>query len=172
MYTFYANGTKNWGGSNRSLSAEAYNNGSGSVERLYGGFFSGGALGSGNITNLVLNNVTTYGGGTGIITNVVGVGINDLSVYNTPVNQYGIKMDNNTSAVGTNKYGLYIGNISGASSSNYSIYTGSADSYFGGNVGIGTTTPAARLDVAGNIKLSGASSSIISDGDICIGTCQ
>jgi len=37
-----------------------------------------------------------------------------------------------------------------------------------GNIGIGKTTPAQKLDVAGNIKLSG---SIVSDGDICIGKC-
>lgn len=35
-------------------------------------------------------------------------------------------------------------------------------------IGIGTTTPAEKLDVAGNIKLSG---NILSDGDICIGSC-
>ena len=38
----------------------------------------------------------------------------------------------------------------------------------GGNIGIGTTTPDAKLDVNGDIKLSG---DIISDGYICIGTC-
>jgi hypothetical protein len=38
-----------------------------------------------------------------------------------------------------------------------------------GNVGIGTTSPKAKLDVSGDIKLSG---SLISDGDICIGKCQ
>lgn len=36
------------------------------------------------------------------------------------------------------------------------------------NVGIGTATPAEKLDVAGNIKLTG---SIVSDGDICLGNC-
>ncbi len=40
--------------------------------------------------------------------------------------------------------------------------------YEAGNVGIGTTSPAQKLDVNGNIKLTG---SIISDGDICIGNC-
>jgi hypothetical protein len=36
------------------------------------------------------------------------------------------------------------------------------------NVGIGTTTPSQALDVQGNIHLTG---NIVSDGDICIGTC-
>ncbi len=41
-------------------------------------------------------------------------------------------------------------------------------SILAGQVGIGTTTPTQALDVNGNIKLSG---SVVSDGDICIGTC-
>lgn len=38
----------------------------------------------------------------------------------------------------------------------------------GGNVGIGTTTPSQRLEIQGNLKLSG---NILSDGAICIGHC-
>jgi len=37
-----------------------------------------------------------------------------------------------------------------------------------GNVGIGHINPTEKLDVLGNIKLSG---NIVSDNDICIGTC-
>lgn len=38
-----------------------------------------------------------------------------------------------------------------------------------GNVGIGTTSPSAKIDINGDVKISG---NLISDGDICIGTCQ
>jgi len=37
-----------------------------------------------------------------------------------------------------------------------------------GNVGVGTAAPQSKLDVAGDIRLTG---SILSDGDICIGEC-
>ncbi|MBI2548296.1 hypothetical protein HYW21_03015 [Candidatus Woesearchaeota archaeon] len=38
----------------------------------------------------------------------------------------------------------------------------------GGNLGLGNVNPSERLEVTGNIKLSG---NILSDGDICIGNC-
>jgi len=37
-----------------------------------------------------------------------------------------------------------------------------------GNLGIGDSTPTEKLDVAGNIRLTG---NIVSPNDICIGTC-
>ena len=50
-----------------------------------------------------------------------------------------------------NQYGLRVANLIGASN-NYGVYIdGTTKSYFGGLVGIGTTSPAAKLHVAGDI---------------------
>ena len=48
------------------------------------------------------------------------------------------------------KYGVRVDDLTEATD-NYSIYTGSAKSYFGGSVGIGTTTPVSTLSVQGSL---------------------
>jgi hypothetical protein len=48
----------------------------------------------------------------------------------------------------SNNIGLYIGNL-GSDAGDYSVYTENTKSYFGGSVGIGTTTPTAKLFVTG-----------------------
>ncbi|MGO9270630.1 MAG: tail fiber domain-containing protein [Terriglobia bacterium] len=56
----------------------------------------------------------------------------------------------------TNAYGVYINNsaTTGTITNRYDLYAASANakSYFAGNVGIGTTTPAAKLEVNGTTK--------------------
>jgi hypothetical protein len=53
-----------------------------------------------------------------------------------------------TAGVVTNNYGLYLEGQSGIGTNNYQLYSaGTAPSYFGGNLGIGTTTPYAKLSI-------------------------
>jgi len=55
-----------------------------------------------------------------------------------------------------------------ANTNSYIKFTSPNISMIGGNVGIGTTSPSAKLDVVGNIKI-GADQNIFSDGSITIG---
>lgn len=60
----------------------------------------------------------------------------------------------------TSNYGIYIASLT-ASANNYSFYNpASAKSYFGGSVGIGTTTPSALLDVHGSLYVNGAANQL------------
>ncbi len=82
------------------------------------------------------------------------------------LNNYDIRL--NSPLLGTggeiiNDYGLYIGNRVGTGL-NYSIYTGTAQSYFGGNVGIGTESPLSLLHLGGTPG-SLASGLTFGDGD-------
>ena len=72
-----------------------------------------------------------------------------LSNAGTVDNTYGFyTTDNGGNGTIGNNYGVYVTNLSSGSSSNYAIYTaGTTESYFGGSVGIGTTSPLAKFDV-------------------------
>jgi len=72
----------------------------------------------------------------------------------TVTNYHGYYVANPLGAgTATNVYGLYVASLTKGVTDNFAVYTaGTTKSYFGGNVGIGTTTPNTfKLEVAGNI---------------------
>ena len=76
-------------------------------------------------------------GTTGTVTSFTGIDVNDNSVSNTI---YGFR---SRLTLGTGKYGLY--------------FDGTANNYLNGNVGIGTSTPTATLQVSGTTLLQSIS---------------
>jgi|GEM_PF-5730755 len=94
----------------------------------------------------------------------------------------GIRVRSPSTGTITNTYGLRIDEITVGSSNRFAIYTGgTTKSYFGGNVGIGTTTPYSKLTVWGSGTSTGklfelvnnASTtlfSVLDDGTTQIGT--
>lgn len=81
----------------------------------------------------------------------------------TMTNLYGLYVADASKGAGstiTTQYGLYIADQT-QGGTNYAFYSaGTAQSYFGGNVGI-KTTPGSELDVKGTIRLSGSSSGYV-----------
>ena len=55
----------------------------------------------------------------------------------------------------SNYYGLYMANPTAVVPGAYGLYSAGGMNYFGGNVGIGTTTPGANLEVNGTAKFDG-----------------
>jgi hypothetical protein len=101
---------------------------------------------------LVQNNSSLMGVNSAGATTAYGAYITNSGSFATTTYGTYIQGTNN----GGLNYGLYLTGVN-AASGNYSIYSGSAaQSYFAGNIGIGTTTPAQALSVAGNMRLTGA----------------
>jgi hypothetical protein len=86
---------------------------------------------------------------------------------------YGFYVANGTGAgTLTNQYGVYIENLTMGGTSNYSVYTGTAPSYFGGKVTIGGVAPEANFA----LTIQGASGPIygfhVIGGDGVATVCQ
>jgi hypothetical protein len=86
----------------------------------------------------------------------------DTATGQTITNSYGVMIeDGGGTSNPANLYGVYVRNLTKGTTQNFAVYTeGTTKSYFGGNVGIGQTTPGAKLDVNGNVRLSGTGSEV------------
>lgn len=114
------------------------NLGSGNIGQMEGIIINGRHGGTGNISwGVGLDIYPTSITSTGNITNNAGIYINPVthSGAGTVTNAYGIYIDNQASS-GTNAWNLYS--------------AGPGLNYFGGNVGIGTTSTAYKLEVNGS----------------------
>ncbi|MCB9026870.1 MAG: hypothetical protein H6625_11165 [Bdellovibrionaceae bacterium] len=104
---------------------------------------------------VTINSASTHTG-TGTVLDMTG---GDFSITNstgTITDGFGLKTSITNSATVTNAYGLYVGNIQGTN--RYSIYSSdsNAPSFFAGNMGIGVSSPARLLNVAGPIRVNPA----------------
>ncbi len=138
--------------------ARANNSGAGGVSNVITGFEAIVAQqGSGLINSArgfsaqIQNNSAT-----GVITNAKTAELNIPYFGSTGsiINQYGLYVQNQGNAQVTNSYGIYLTNQTGATTT-YSIYSVGGNNYLGGNLGIGTTTPAVKLSVVGDSYFGG-----------------
>ena len=105
------------------LQSSIYNNSTGTITNAYGTYTQIYNLSTGTITNAYGNYITPF-----------------VKSGGTMTNAYGLYIDNQTAA--TNNYGIY---VNGASTR--ALHINSGTSYFGGNVGINTTSPTYKLDI-------------------------
>ncbi len=142
--------------------ARPENTGSGAVTEFFGLYSVPLNSGTGAIANMFGASTQPWNASSGTVGNMYGI-------YAEPTKQgtgavtmmYGLysrcRNQNATGAV-TNCYGLYLDTpvITGAITNKYGVYQTDANTinYFNGNVGIGTVSPNAPLEVAGEIKFS------------------
>lgn len=89
----------------------------------------------------------------GIYSNITRTGATGgtLNTYGAYINMASL----DAAGAGTHTaYGLYLSNVTGADT-NYAIYSAGGQSYFAGNVGLGATTPTAKLQFAADTAAAG-----------------
>jgi hypothetical protein len=140
-----------------ALTNYAANNSTGTVSNGYGttnyyvqgaGGTTGAAFGAnGAVQNTSTGNMTTA---VGLSSGVVNSGAGTI----TTAKSLEASVTRSAGTI-TNGYGFYIGNIQ--ATNKWSVYAAdaTAPNYFAGNIGIGTTIPVEKLEVAGSIIASG-----------------
>ncbi len=109
--------------------------------------------GAGSVTNAmgVDIDVSPQAGYTGTVTNAYAIKADIDNVSGATItNAYGLRLGFTNGGTLTNGYGVYLTDVPATNS--YGIYqAGTNDlNYFGGNVGVGTTSPFAKLSVHGD----------------------
>ncbi|EKD99699.1 MAG: cell wall surface anchor family protein [uncultured bacterium] len=121
----------------------------------------------------VMAGVSRIGGAGGVITSASAITAQIYGNAGTIDSAYGLNVGSwLKSATVNNSYGIYMDNTIGIGTNNWALYSAStADSYFAGDVGIGITTPGAKLDVNGTVKVqdlttAGGGDAVLSSGGI------
>ncbi len=126
--------------------------GTGGVAEIYGASFAIQGSNNARVGGTIAN---AYG----VATNITS-GTTTYTATNAHLFYAGAPGTANVS--GTNIYGLYVADLSTSSFTNkYGVYVnGTTPSYFGGNVGLGVTNPAQKLEVNGSLRVSSGSNQI------------
>jgi len=137
----------------KAFEAEALIRDAGTTNSVIGATFSVGNYATGGtdplatINSLYGAHYALYNQPLSTIGTVYGNQISLPSAGTITGEMFGLNVAANSLASGTSKYGVYIGAMSGATN-NYGIYSNGGTNYFAGNVGIGTTSPTAKLTIA------------------------
>ena len=159
--------------------------GSGTMTTQYGMWFLVGSTGdndTGAVTTRAGAVVQNFSTSNKPCTNSYGLLVRNMAAYNSPTTTAGVYIESSTTAVGTNKYGLLIGDQSGATN-NYAIYTGTGINRFGDNTKIAAdskylyfgagddaTITYDGTNLVINPRVVGSGATIFNPGNVGIGT--